>query len=237
MPSKKAINRAGQLLREWWGDPAAEADDVLELTEAVRRVAEWRTSHQHPLVLVNNGVRAFVRAEGGTILVSQRLKRVPTIVDKLHRHRNMQVTQMQDIAGCRAILHDQNMVNAVLARIVRNWAIRGEIDDYVTRPPATRYRAIHVVVTREERMIEIQLRTRRQHAWAAAVERASGLDVSLHRIKDGIGPDEVVAYFRAASDVLAVQEAGLRIDNEAIRHFIELREAARALHPGVLLGA
>ena len=237
MASKKAIDRAGKYLREWWNAPLGEEDET-GLPEALSLVSDWRSGHQHPLVLVNNGLRQFIRTEGdGPILVSQRLKRVPTIIDKLARHENMQITQMQDIAGCRAILPDQANATAVLNRIAHRWTVRGEVDNYAARPAHTGYRAIHVVVVREERMIEIQLRTRPQHAWAAAVERASGLDPTLHRIKDGIGPQPVVDYFRAASDILALQEAQMPVDDDTVRLFVELREAARALHPGVLLGA
>ena len=37
-------------------------------------------------------------------LVAQRLKRMPTIIDKLDRHPNMKLSTMQDIGGVRAVL-------------------------------------------------------------------------------------------------------------------------------------
>jgi ppGpp synthetase/RelA/SpoT-type nucleotidyltranferase len=37
-------------------------------------------------------------------IVAQRLKRMPTIIDKLKRYPAMQLTTMQDIGGLRAVL-------------------------------------------------------------------------------------------------------------------------------------
>jgi len=47
------------------------------------------------------GLRSVVGTEGCTVEVTQRLKRVPTIVDKLRREPTMQLASMQDIGGCR----------------------------------------------------------------------------------------------------------------------------------------
>ncbi len=43
------------------------------------------------------GLRSMVRTERCQIEVSQRLKRVPTIIDKLLREPTMQLANMQDI--------------------------------------------------------------------------------------------------------------------------------------------
>jgi len=47
--------------------------------------------------------------------------------------------------------------------------------NYVDRPRESGYRAIHIVVVQNGRMIEIQLRTQRMHLWAELVENLSGL--------------------------------------------------------------
>ena len=77
---------------------------------------------------------------------------------------------MQDIGRCRAILPDEESVRAVLRRIERRWTVVDEPYDYIARPKATGYRAIHVVVLRDGRQVEIQLRTPAQQAWAAQGE-------------------------------------------------------------------
>lgn len=47
--------------------------------------------------------------------------------------------------------------------------------NYVDRPRNSGYRAIHIVVVQDGRMIEIQLRTQRMHLWAELVESLSGV--------------------------------------------------------------
>lgn len=183
-------------------------------------------SFARPLRLVTVGVRQFVRSEDANIVVSQRLKRMPTIVDKLTRHPNMKLTRMQDIGGCRAILADRAQVDGVLARITRNWNVR-KIFDYVEEPkPVTGYRAVHVVVDREDRLIEVQLRTPNQHKWAVEIERA-GSRLDLPRLKDGDGPGELVRYFELAALFLALQDTDEDPDDAFMREFRRLRRAVR----------
>ena len=63
------------------------------------------------------------------------------------------------------------------------------IEDYIFDPKPDGYQAVHIVTKRDERWIEVQLRTHRQEAWATAVEQAESL--TGHDIKDGEGPDDL----------------------------------------------
>ena len=63
----------------------------------------YRGTFREPLKKTTVGVRQFVQRESSAVIVGQRLKRVPTILDKLSRLPNMKVTRMEDIGGCRAI--------------------------------------------------------------------------------------------------------------------------------------
>jgi hypothetical protein len=137
----------------------------------------------------------------------------------------MKLTRMQDVGGCRAILQDEAEVAGVIRRIRRNWKVR-EIYNYVGHPKETGYRAQHVVVVREGRLIEIQLRTPRQHAWAAAVERAAGRGGFLG-LKDGDAPDDVVGFYQVASEILALQEQGGHADEGLMARYENLRVALR----------
>ena len=85
-------------------------------------------------------------------------------------------------------------------RIEKRWKQQFGRDprDYISHPKATGYRAVHFVVIRDGRAIEVQLRTRGQQQWAEAAEAADARlahrDVSL---KDGEGPQEMLDYFAA----------------------------------------
>ena len=109
-PSKKSIDRAGIALRAWWrGEPVSQVD----LGAASLLVADYRESFSGPLNSITMGVRSMVKSEHAPVVVSQRLKRLATIVDKLARHDHMKVTRMQDIGGCRALLPDEATVRRV----------------------------------------------------------------------------------------------------------------------------
>lgn len=92
------VKTAGKRLRE--GTDTAEDNEVLD---------NWRASHLYVINTFQASLRA--RAKGKSIQVAQRLKRKPTIIDKLRREPNMQLSTMQDLAGCRLIFPDVQNLN------------------------------------------------------------------------------------------------------------------------------
>lgn len=133
----------------------------------------------------------MVDTEVGYIVVSQRLKRMPRLIRKLDRKEGSKLARLEDIGGCRAVLATGQELERVHRRLKKRWA--GQIvreRDYIAEPKSTGYRAVHLVVLRDERRIEVQLRTTSQQAWADAIERADArLGMTL---KDGEGPAEMV---------------------------------------------
>ena len=86
---------------------------------------------------------------------------------------------------------------AFSAESVEKWQVHGRVRDCRDEPAMSGYRAVHVIVMRDGRMIEIQLRDPKEHEWALAVERTgarSGIG-----LKEGEGPDDLKEYFRLAS--------------------------------------
>lgn len=71
---------------------------------------------------------------------------------------------------------------------------------------------MHVVVRRDERLLEFQLRTPEQHRWAATVEQTGSR--LRYNLKDGEGPAELVRYFCVAAEMVALQEAGELADDQ-----------------------
>ncbi|MCC6223699.1 MAG: RelA/SpoT domain-containing protein [Thermoleophilia bacterium] len=226
--SKSQINRAADTLRVWWLDPDATATE--RIVEAFEVVEAFRASFSYPLRKTTVGLRQFVQRESTRIDVAQRLKRMPTILDKLTRQPKMELARMQDVAGCRAVLPGgAREVQGVLHRIEKRWEVK-RLDDYVANPKPTGYRAIHVVVLRDGRLVEIQLRTPRQHEWAATVEVWSG---RLQRrfgfnLKDGDGPAELLRYFELASLALHLEETGHPVDQTLDEEFALLRKQVRS---------
>jgi len=197
-----------------------------DLRQAIEVVSDYRASVSDPLKKVTVGVRQFVDRESTEVVVGQRLKRLPAIARKLNREPTMRLSQMEDVGGCRAILPGANTeVRGVLRRIRKNWDVVG-FDDYVSTPKSTGYRALHVVVLRDDHRIEVQLRTPGQHEWAEAVERASA--TTGHALKYGEGPTDLLTYFELAAWAIDQQERDLGgADEGFMRVFENLRERVR----------
>jgi len=219
--SKSEINRCGDLLRNQLDGPDGD-HDWERVNYALDVLGEFRTSFQYPLTKVTVGLRAMVKAETETVTVAQRLKRMNRILGKLQRMPDTKVARMEDIGGCRAVLATPDELSAVLRRIRRRWDVVRE-RDYITDPKPAGYRAFHVVVERDGRRIEVQLRTRGQQDWADSLEAfASALDLPL---KDDQGPEEVLEFFRAAGEGIYRDEYDVPVDDEFLARFGAARAA------------
>lgn len=202
------------MLRDWWRAPSDSEEEAQfgddELGDAVGVLVEYRGGFQDPLKKVTVGLRQFVERESSEVTVGQRLKRAPQILNKLGRFESMRLTQMEDIAGCRAILSGgAPEIAGVLRRIRRNWEVL-RVDDYVKSPKVTGYRAMHVVVRRDGYPVEIQLRTPGQHEWAEAAERWAAR--TRFPLKDGGGPPDLLSYLDLVAWGISADEKGERPD-------------------------
>lgn len=131
------------------------------------------------------------------------------------RRTNYTLYQMQDIAGCRAILDSRQDVDALLG-FYHEGLSRREIvreDDYISNPKVNGYRSHHIVLKfsgddDDERFqrhfVEIQIRSKLQHAWATAVE-AVGL-FENEDMKGGEGSQNWQRLFQLVSSEFALAE-------------------------------
>jgi len=104
-------------------------------------------------------------------------KSTSAIVDKLRRE-SIRLTQIQDIAGCRLTVADIKEQERVIALLTGLFSGCHIIDR--RKQPSHGYRAVHVVVNWEGKLVEIQVRTSLQHLWAEVSEKMSDLvDASI----------------------------------------------------------
>jgi len=174
---------------------------------------EWRRLHQSPQQAVLMGVRSAVKTVTGHSpngRTFSRLKREEQIVAKLCRDKGRLYT-MVDIGGCRAVLNSVDEVRAVADRL-RSRSTKTAIaddgrGDYITSPKSGGYRALHLHCTRDEMLIELQLRTQLQQQWAKWIETIddAGDDYDL---KHERGPDYLINLTRRVGDVFAQADAG-----------------------------
>jgi ppGpp synthetase/RelA/SpoT-type nucleotidyltranferase len=211
--SKSQVKRAGKVLRDSVRHPLTIDEQTVR--DAELALENWRSAHAFALNSVQMTLRRQVERAQLTADVSQRLKERRTIIDKLLREPTMQLSTMQDIAGCRAVVPDLADVRQVVdgwheARL-RKLEIVEEYDYLeVSRPSG--YRAYHLIVRHGEqgRLVEVQLRSQLQHAWAVAVEsvgRTRG-----QSLKTGQGTPELLARFHRVAVYLAAVELGQPID-------------------------
>jgi putative GTP pyrophosphokinase len=215
--SKRQVDRAGDVLREFfvWKPGSTLHLSPNEVSQAFAAVNWWRSLHAQPLSKTATSLRYHVAREAALIDsrvdVTQRLKRTATIGDKLTREQTMDVTQMQDVGGVRARVPSVEHVYAVSRRLKRSWTIH-RTRDYIAEPKASGYRALHHIVRRDGRLIEVQLRTTLQDSWANQVEddgHATGVG-----LKFGHGGDAANAYYALVSRTFALVEREQEIPEE-----------------------
>lgn len=186
LPSRSQVKKAASALRAYFRNETGQD----QYMAALQVVADYRKLFSLPLTKVNNGLRSFVKRKAleGAV-VTQRLKREETIVEKLTvRETTMSLATMQDIGGCRVVLKDLQDLRVLEGEITRVWGRRVVNHvDYIKEPRASGYRAVHIVVERDSYPIEIQLRTEEHHAWAQTVESFSGAGGSNYK-QDGDSP-------------------------------------------------
>lgn len=196
-------------------DPKSSAD---ERRVARGIVGEWRACFGYPINTFQATVRDKLRKGYGRTLVAQRLKRLPTIIDKLKRYPGMNLVRMQDIGGLRAVVGNIRSVRK-LERVYRDESrFKHElikVYDYIDRPKEDGYRGVHLIYKYNNNqtsvsssynglILELQLRTRLQHIWATAVE-TMGTYLG-QALKSRQGDKKWIDFFAVTSSAFAHDE-------------------------------
>lgn len=161
----------------------------------LNNLQEYRKTFQDPISRVFNFVLSTSRKIDKQFIVTYRIKRIDTIVEKLRRfHENpqgsMKLSRMWDIAGCRCILNGPGIdkLYMLLDLIKNEYGQDCKINDYVTKPKTSGYRSIHIYVKdkQTQKPIEIQIRNREHHNWATLVEIVDLLYGSKNKEKGAV---------------------------------------------------
>ena len=173
--SKSRINKAGEIL-------VRQSSEPVDLQWARELADKWRACHAYPINTFQATLRKKLHRFKHDPIAAQRLKRMPTIIDKLKRYPNMNLTTMQDIGGVRAILDSVSDVYELTKAYQQPQFFAHELidmKDYIKDPrDEDGYRSLHLIYRYKNRLapaynglrLELQVRTRMQHTWATAVE-------------------------------------------------------------------
>lgn len=185
--SKKRVSKAGKCIRE-----KCESLEDLQILE------DWRAAHRQVL----NTFQALLRnrTKSLKVPVAQRHKRKSTIIHKLNRYPKMQLARMDDVAGCRLIFKSIDDLYSFREKFHQarfKHVLRNDIDkyDYIKNPKQTGYRGVHDVYVYDIKSeinkhlkglyVEVQYRTRVQHAWGTAVEVIGFITESQPKFEEG----------------------------------------------------
>ena len=221
--SRGEVDRAGRLYADHLrASRAQQIHSPEELEAAVEVIEWWRHEHARPLSRVASNLRYHAAAEGKP-WVTQRLKKFPTIVDKLTREPKMKLSRMADIGGVRALLPNQAAAYRLASRLRRNWTII-RFRDYATEPKADGYRALHLISRYRGRLIEIQLRTPLQDDWANMAEILSRLGAP--DLKYGGGPIFLREFLAVMSEIHVLRERELPVNPSLEERYWDLVKQA-----------
>ena len=186
--SKAQIDRLGERLREG----TVSDDDLRELN-----------AYRDTFVGAYNEVAAKILSTAGLEPTGRPQKTPFSIVQKLRRERTMQLSRMQDIAGCRLVVAKVPEQDQLVQGLVHAFNKTTVVDR--RQRPSHGYRAVHVIAKVQNKAIEIQVRTELQNLWAQLSEVMS--DVFDPAIKYG-GGDPIFqgALVQASSYIVSVEE-------------------------------
>jgi ppGpp synthetase/RelA/SpoT-type nucleotidyltranferase len=162
--TKGEINRIGDTIR-------AESQSISDAT--LNNLQSFRTSHKSTLSSVFNLLCKFSRTINKSAIITYRIKRFESIIRKLHRYPDMQLSRKWDIGGCRCIFDNNYQVYKLKRLIERDPNLRiKKIYDYIESPQKEGYRSLHLFVEIPESSItiEVQIRNQNDHNWATLVE-------------------------------------------------------------------
>lgn len=206
--SNKDITKAGDIL-------IGKSTNIEELSWAFNVFSNFRASHSYPMNTFQATLRMKLKSIEPNAIVVTRLKRIPSILAKLSREKGMNLARMQDLGGLRAIVRTVMQVNRLYSSYKRSRFLHelcGE-KNYILHPKASGYRSVHLVYKYKKKdespynglRLEIQIRTKIQHAWATAVETL-GTFIN-HSLKSSEGPEEWLSFFSLASSAFAHMES------------------------------
>lgn len=111
--TKSQVDRAWSIFSRSESVASVFSDEYLQSLDII---SNWRSSHSFPLNTFTVGLKRRAKDADPDALVAQRIKRLSSIAAKLERFPTMQLSQMQDIGGCRAIVASIADVNRLIAK-------------------------------------------------------------------------------------------------------------------------
>lgn len=236
--TKDIVDLAGEALI----DSTSSAMTTLEVMgiDRLEVINNRRAAHNYPLNTFQATLRQRAARVDPNVIVAQRIKRLSSIQSKLQRYDWLTLSDMQDIAGCRAIVTSVEQVFDLANAYQRKYAGHelSDVNDYIQNPKSDGYRSFHLVYrycntdnpTYDGLKIEMQFRSVLQHCWATAVEIA---DIFYREgLKAHRGSPDWRRFFALMGAAIAMREGQRRVPrtpHDELELHSELRQYALRL--------
>ncbi|CAH3917557.1 hypothetical protein AI2661V1_1238, partial [Citrobacter freundii] len=211
--SKNQVKKAGECIRKENGD----------IDKSIEIIQQYRAAHLYPLMIIKNLVWKHAQKINKNAIIARRLKRLPTIIDKLRRKtldgktpNSIAVTRMSDIGGCRVIVENRLELLLLDSSLDKSRTTHNsKVKDYIKNPKQTGYRGIHRIYTCYDKDeahqwkgfdIEVQLRTKLQHLWATTVEVVDLCEGRSLKTNPFESNPSWIEFFRLMSEFIADEE-------------------------------
>lgn len=210
--SKKQIDLIGDRIRSGTATP-----------EDYEQISKIRSNYVPLIRCLRDSLKNFKDSKdlkGGKVVISRRIKRMPSIIKKIERFDTMKLSRIQDFGGVRVVLDTVTRVRKLSNRLKNEtYRLKGKNNfvivkehDYIEKPKEDGYRSIHQIYKYQGNRypelkglnIELQIRTVKQHQWATAVEI---LDMILNSsLKTGVAEPQYKEFFKLCSCAIAYEE-------------------------------
>lgn len=159
--------RLGERLRNY------KIKDIEIPIEDLEILQTLRTSYKVPLSRIFEVLQESIKRVNKEAIITYRIKRIDSIISKLTRLEDTQLPRIEDIAGCRCILKNNDQVYRLKEILEKELYIKSDRNDYIANPKKDGYKSLHLIVQTKDKLsrpIEVQLRSEKDHNWATLVE-------------------------------------------------------------------
>lgn len=192
--SKTQVAKAGKQLFAITAIDKDDQDKFNTILKALTIFTNWRAAHAFPMQIMLDLLRKnAIRVDSKAIAV-QRLKRISSIFNKLLREKNMSLSRMEDIGGCRVVVSNTKQVYVIYEKMKKSKSknILYRVRDYIKEPKESGYRGLHLIYkyngSKNKYLglpVELQIRSKIQHSWATAVEVVGAFTKEALKASDG----------------------------------------------------